>query len=151
MRFNNTNHRSLNESIAKAQNPQQTLDEALEYTAALESVILSICEELEIDPDELVEDVFNTPGDAAISRGNVKLAKKQEAAGKARKGFAAKVKAKHEAMKKSKTRYGVSNDASDSDWAYRTFGPEGNKPLRGKKGTGQVRLVRKTVDGYGDA
>lgn len=55
MRFNNTNHRSLNESIAKVQNPQQTLDEALEYTAALESVILSICEELEIDPDELVE------------------------------------------------------------------------------------------------
>jgi len=58
MRFNNNNFRSLNESINYVQNPQWALDEALEYTAALEEVILSICEELEIDPDELVEDVM---------------------------------------------------------------------------------------------
>lgn len=60
MRFNNTNHRSLNESIARVQNPQVALDEALEYTAALEAVILSICEELEIDPDALIEDLMTT-------------------------------------------------------------------------------------------
>jgi len=55
MRFNNTNFRSLNESINYVQNPHRELDEALEYADTLESVILSICEELEIDPDELVE------------------------------------------------------------------------------------------------
>ena len=60
MRFNANNHRSLNESIARVQNPQAALDEALEYTAALESIILSICEELEIDPDELMEDMAYT-------------------------------------------------------------------------------------------
>lgn len=150
MRFNNANHRSLNESITKVQNPQVALDEALEYTAALESIILSICEELEIDPDELMEDVFSDAKSASVSRGNVKIAQKQEKAGQKPKGFAAKVKAKHEAMKKSKKVYGVSNDASDSDWAYRNFGSGAGKPLRGKKGTGQVRLVRKTQDGMGD-
>ena len=155
MRFNNTNHRSLNESIAKVQNPQVALDEALEYTAMLEAVILDICEELEIDPDELMEMAFDNRTSASISRGNVQLAKKQEAAGKARKGFAAKVAAKHQAMKKSKTVYGVSDTDSDSDWAHRRLGGgEGSKPLRGKTGTGQVRLVRKVgsrAGGYGDA
>jgi len=58
MRFNNNNFRSLNESINFVQNPYQELDEALEYADTLESIILSICEELEIDPDELVEDVM---------------------------------------------------------------------------------------------
>jgi len=55
MRFDNNNFRSLNESINYVQNPHRELAEALEYTATLESVILSICEELEIDPDDLVE------------------------------------------------------------------------------------------------
>ena len=59
-RFNTTTFRSLNESIAKVHNPQAALNEALNYTAALESIILSICEELEIDPDELMEDMAMT-------------------------------------------------------------------------------------------
>lgn len=146
MRFNNTNHRSLNESIAKVQNPQVALDEALEYTAMLEAVILDICEELDLDPDALVEDFFDSTRSANVSRGNVKIAQKQEKAGQKPKGFAAKVKAKHEAMKKSKTKYGISDEADDSDWAHRNLGSDSGKPLRGKKGTGQVRLVRKTFD-----
>ncbi len=74
MRFNNTNHRSLNESITKVQNPQVALDEALEYTAMLEAVILDICEELEIDPDALVEDAF-TLGRVKEHRKAIKSAK----------------------------------------------------------------------------
>ena len=58
MRFNSTNHRSLNESINKVQNPQQTLEEALEYNRLLESVLEELCEELDLDPQELGEGVI---------------------------------------------------------------------------------------------
>jgi hypothetical protein len=57
-RFNTDTFRSLNESIARVQNPQAALAEAMEYTAALEAVILALCEELELDPQALVEDVM---------------------------------------------------------------------------------------------
>lgn len=57
-RFNTDTFRSLNESIARIQNPQAALAEAMEYTAILEEVILSLCEELELDPQALVEDVM---------------------------------------------------------------------------------------------
>ena len=57
-RFTNDTFRSLNESITRIQNPLAALDEAMEYTAALEAVILQLCEELEIDPQALVEDVM---------------------------------------------------------------------------------------------
>ena len=57
-RFTNDTFRSLNESIAAVQNPQAALDEAMEYTAILEEVILSLCEELELDPQALVEDIM---------------------------------------------------------------------------------------------
>jgi hypothetical protein len=56
-RFNTNAFRSLNESIARVQNPQAALDEAMEYTALLEEVLLSLCEELGLDPDALLEDV----------------------------------------------------------------------------------------------
>ena len=56
-RFNTNAFRSLNESIARVQNPQAALDEAMEYTAALETVLLSLCEELDLDPNALLEDV----------------------------------------------------------------------------------------------
>jgi hypothetical protein len=58
MRFNNDKYRSLNESIAKVQNPHTALQEAMEYAAALEAVVLDICEKLDLDPDALVEDVM---------------------------------------------------------------------------------------------
>jgi len=57
-RFNTDTFRSLNESIARVQNPQAALAEAMEYTAILEEVILSLCEELELDPQALVEDIM---------------------------------------------------------------------------------------------
>jgi len=56
-RFNTNTFRSLNESIARIQNPQAALDEAMEYTAALEAIILDLCEELDLDPQALMEDI----------------------------------------------------------------------------------------------
>jgi uncharacterized protein (DUF3084 family) len=56
-RFDHDTYRSLNESIAHVQNPQAALNEALEYTAALEAVLLSLCEELDLDPRDLMEDI----------------------------------------------------------------------------------------------
>ena len=57
MRTNHNTFRSLNESIARIQNPLAALDEAMEYTAALEAVILALCEELDLDPQALLEDL----------------------------------------------------------------------------------------------
>ena len=73
-RFNTDTFRSLNESISRVQNPQAALDEAMEYTAILEEVILSLCEELEIDPQALVEDVM-TAGRAREHIAAVRAAK----------------------------------------------------------------------------
>ena len=147
-RFNTNTFRSLNESIARIQNPIAALDEAMEYTAALEEILLALCEELDLDPNELMEDIFDNSRSASVSRENIKIAQKQEKAGQKPKGFAAKVKAKHEEMKKSKTKYGISKADDDADVNYRMklvgddpFGP--GRPLRGKKGTKQVKLVPK--------
>jgi hypothetical protein len=68
MRFNTNKYSSLNESITKVQNPQTALEEAMEYTAALEAVIVGICEKLDLDPDALVEEVFNSPRSARTQR-----------------------------------------------------------------------------------
>ena len=57
MRTNHNTFRSLNESIARIQNPLAALDEAMEYTAALEAVLLALCEELDLDPQALLEDL----------------------------------------------------------------------------------------------
>jgi hypothetical protein len=57
MRFDNANFRSLNETITHIDEPQVSVDE---YTELLESVLLALCEELELDPNELLED-FQTP------------------------------------------------------------------------------------------
>jgi hypothetical protein len=56
-RFDHDTYRSLNSSISQVQNPQAALDEALEYTALLEEVLLALCEELDIDPEALMEDI----------------------------------------------------------------------------------------------
>ncbi len=56
-RLTNTKHVSLNESIAYVNSPQRELDEATEYALALEEVLLALCEELDIDPNALVEDL----------------------------------------------------------------------------------------------
>jgi len=79
MRFNNDTHRSLNESINRVQNPQAALDEAMKYTAALEAVLLSLCEELDIDPQALLEDV-QTPEREREMRPLMRKARKQQVA-----------------------------------------------------------------------
>lgn len=67
-RFTNDTFRSLNESIARVQNPQAALDEAMEYTAILEEVILSLCEELDLDPQALVEDAVTAGRKSELSK-----------------------------------------------------------------------------------
>ena len=71
MRFDNNKFRSLNETISHMNQPQVELDE---YTELLESVLLALCEELELDPDVLLED-FQTPERAATTRRAVQQAK----------------------------------------------------------------------------
>lgn len=56
-RFTNTEYRSLNESISHVANPALALAEAEEYAALLEETLVALCEEMEIDPQELVEDI----------------------------------------------------------------------------------------------
>ena len=68
MRFDNTKFRSLNAAITHMNEPQVAVDE---YTELLESVLLALCEELELDPNELLED-FETPGRAAESKKAIK-------------------------------------------------------------------------------
>jgi hypothetical protein len=56
-RFTNDEYRSLNESITHVANPALALAEAEEYAALLEEVITTLCAELDIDPQALVEDI----------------------------------------------------------------------------------------------
>jgi hypothetical protein len=79
-RFDHDTYRSLNESISQVQNPHAALNEALEYTAALEEVLLALCEELGLDPEALMEDL-QTPEREREMRPLVRKAiKKQDAA-----------------------------------------------------------------------
>ena len=57
-RFTHNEFRSLNESISHVANPAAALAQAEEYAALLEDVITALCEEMEIDPSALVEDVM---------------------------------------------------------------------------------------------
>jgi len=109
MRFDNNNFRSLNESINYVQNPHRKLDEALEYADTLETVILSICEELEIDPDELVEMAMT---DARLRE----LKKKRRAAGY-------HSRADHKIRSRMEREY----------YSKNVYGKGGKKLMRGKK------------------
>jgi hypothetical protein len=82
-RFNTNTFRSLNESIARVQNPIAALDEAMEYTSILEAVILDLCEALDLDPQALVEDALTADRgrewDTATSRAREDLARAKAA------------------------------------------------------------------------
>lgn len=67
-RLTNTKHVSLNESIAYVNSPQRELDEATEYAHALEDILLALCEELDIDPETLVESAEGVLKSTAASR-----------------------------------------------------------------------------------
>ena len=58
MRFSSKQYRSLNEAINNVQDPQYYTTE--EYTEILEDLVEALCEELELDPNQLLED-FQTP------------------------------------------------------------------------------------------
>jgi len=79
-RFNTNTFRSLNESIARIQNPIAALDEAMEYTSILETVILDLCEALDLDPQALVEDVMTTEREKELAGKIKKQGAKTQAA-----------------------------------------------------------------------
>jgi len=139
-RFDHDTYRSLNESIAKVQNPQAALNEALEYTAALEAALLALCEELGLDPEALMEDVFDSPTSAAASRANVKRVKKALGA---RSPHTKAVTKLHGAMKKSRYYYGISDSELDrrAGDEYDDFGRPFKKPKL-------TPMSGKSFDGY---
>ena len=111
-RFNTDTFRSLNESIARVQNPQAALAEAMEYTAILEEVILSLCEELEIDPQALVEDIMTAERQKEHEK---KLAPLYKTIRKAKAGSPEAKKAQ-KAM--SKTRFGGYSNEMKANLAF---------------------------------
>jgi hypothetical protein len=80
-RFSNSNFRSLNESIQNL-NSTNRITELEQYVDMLESVIISIAEQMECDADELVE-MAVTPGRAREHEAKINRAKTEKGAKKA--------------------------------------------------------------------
>ena len=99
MRFDNSKFRSLNETISHIDQPQISVDE---YTELLESVLLALCEELELDPNELLED-YQTP-ERADQTDRLRMRTRKAAESAARKYEQAKTLAQYE--KESPKTYG---------------------------------------------
>lgn len=99
MRFDNTKFRSLNETISHIDQPQVPTDE---YTELLESVLLALCEELELDPNALLED-YQTP-ERADQTDRLRMRTRKAAQAAARKYEQAKTLAQYE--KESPKTYG---------------------------------------------
>jgi hypothetical protein len=111
--------------MTEAARLQELVNEQAAYIAELEEAVLA-----------LSEDYFDSDEASAASRGNIKAA---ERAGKPA-AFIAKVKAKHEKMKKSPYAYGIKDDVLDA----KEFD---NKPIRSGP-TAQVPIVAKALGGY---
>ena len=99
MRFDNSKFRSLNETISHMNEPQVAVDE---YTELLESVLLALCEELELDPNALLED-YQTP-ERADQTDRLRMRTRKAAQAAARKYEQAKTLAQYE--KESPKTYG---------------------------------------------
>ena len=69
MRFSSKQYRSLNEAINNVQDPQYYTTE--EYTEILEDLVEALCEELDVDPYDLFEDV-QTPARGRETRQQLK-------------------------------------------------------------------------------
>ena len=108
---------------------QEMVNEQAAYIAELEDAILA-----------LSEDFFDSDEASAASRGNIKAAERAVAAGKKPAAFIAKVKAKHNEMKKSPYGYGIKDEVLDAK-EYE------NKPIRSSP-TAQVPIVGKAYSGY---
>lgn len=133
-RFNTDTFRSLNESIARVQNPQAALAEAMEYTAALEAVILALCEELELDPQALVEDIMT-------------VERQKELAGKMKKQ-GAKTQAEYEKTKKLRDQGRLKGDTRAFKKAYaksQKLGARYNKEGESHKVYGKGGKVLKRI------
>jgi hypothetical protein len=130
-RLTNDKHQSLNESISHVANPAAALARAEEYAELLEDVITALCEEMEIDPQELVEDI-QTPERAAEME---KKGKKEETT------RLAKLKATHWADDRGRDK--INRDYSkvaNRDWKEkqdpdRLYGKGGRVVGRYKPGT----------------
>jgi hypothetical protein len=110
MRTNNDTYRSLNESINAVQNPQAALAEAMEYASALEAVILALCEELDLDPQAILEDLQTPERDYEMYSS---IRKKKQAAD------VRKLKAKDAAEKADEENvYGKGGKVVDTRTAY---------------------------------
>jgi len=99
MRFDNSKFRSLNETITHMNEPQVSVDE---YTELLESVLLALCDELELDPNELLED-YQTP-ERADQTDRLRMRTRKAAEAAAKKYEQAKTLAQYE--KESPKTYG---------------------------------------------
>lgn len=130
-RFNKDTYRSLNESISQVQNPQAALHEALEYAAALEEVLLALCEELDLDPQALMEDVQTFERERETQAERRRLERERDAG--RRKNTAAGDKQERSASAKIRRRDKLSNKEYFSKQLY----GKGGKVLR--KGTAKYK------------
>jgi len=125
--------------IIKAHRPGSH-QEAVEYAEFLEGILENLCEELGLDPQALMEDVFDSPASAAASRANVKRVKKALGA---RSPHTKAVTKLHGAMKKSRYYYGISDSELDrrAGDEYDDFGRPSKKPKL-------TPMSGKSFDGY---
>ena len=100
MRFSSKQYRSLNEAINNVQDPQYYTTE--EYTEILEDLVEALCEELDVDPNQLLED-YQTP-ERAAQTDRLRMRTRKAAQSAARKYEQAKSLAQYE--KESPKTYG---------------------------------------------
>jgi hypothetical protein len=130
-RFDHDTYRSLNESISHVQNPQAALNEALEYTAALEEVLLALCEELGLDPDALLEDVQTFERERETQAERKRLERERDAG--RRQNTAAGDKQERSASAKIRHR----DKLSDKEYFSKQLYGKGGKVIR--KGTAKYK------------
>lgn len=128
-RFNTNTFRSLNESIARIQNPQAALDEAMEYNELLETVLLALCEELELDPNALLEDI-QTPEREAESEKNLRKLSRRAGDWATRLRNQTKGKAARERQVKADAELQSAEDRHRKEQKSKTVYGKGGKPVR---------------------
>ena len=139
MRFNTDKFRSLNETISHIDQPQIPTDE---YTELLESVLLALCEELELDPDVLLED-FQTPERAA----EMKTKRKRSQAAQLKLKAAERIRSRKANAKIDKAEYKSEADTEKDRTEKRSdsmYG-KGGKVIKSKEATKKL-AARKTKE-----